>query len=87
MESTVPAHPFCHAAIGGHARRQEVWRIAIGWETSKEASRYTKEASRRRLAGEGMHLLAGRTQNAELVAPSEAMVAPPLKASDSKGKK
>jgi hypothetical protein len=59
----------------------------FGWETTKETSRYTKKANRKRLAGEGMHLLAGRFQNIDLVAPLGVSGRTSLKASDIKGKK
>lgn len=32
-------------------------KAIFGWETSKEADRYTKKASRRKLAGDAMHLI------------------------------
>ena len=57
------------------------WQLMsiFAWETSKEAARYTRKVNRRRLAGEGMHLLAERPENTKLVAPSEVLVAPALK--------
>jgi integrase len=65
------------------------WQLMsiFGWETTKEASRYTKKANRKRLAGEGMHLLAGRFQNIDMVAPLGVSGRTSLKASDIKGKK
>jgi integrase len=64
------------------------WQLIsiFGWESTREASRYTRRANRKRLAGEGMHLLAGRIQNREMVPLSGDMVPPPLNASDSKEK-
>lgn len=62
------------AAENGATDRQLM--AIYGWESAKQATLYTRQADRRRLAGDAMHLLVPRQEGNEIVPPEPAAIPP-----------
>ncbi len=65
------------ATIAANRGATEYQLMAIyGWDTAKEAARYTRKANRRRLAGEAMHLVVPEPESGSTVPPPEGVNCP-----------